>query len=154
VLGIDPGTIKMGWAIMQHQGSNVSLLECGCFKEKTTMAMSRRLLSMHYHLCDVVKKYKPDVVCIEKAFVGVNAASALSLGCARGVVMVVAEMCGARIQERSASAAKKGLTGKGRATKEEVIQAVNRFFSIQAGEDAADAVAMAFSADGIGGISR
>jgi len=148
-LGIDPGTIKMGWAVMRHEGSTVTLLECGCFKEKPTNTMPKRLAGMHRNLCALMEKYHPNIVCLEKAFVGVNAASALSLGCARGVIMVVTELYGSTLQQRSPSMAKKSLTGRGRATKEDMIQTVHRFFGVHASEDAADAVALAFSADNL-----
>jgi crossover junction endodeoxyribonuclease RuvC len=146
-LGIDPGTIKMGWAVMCHKGNAVTLLDCGLFKEKASSPMPKRLLGMHNNLCAAMKKYRPDVVCLEKAFVGINAASALSLGCARGIVMMVAESLGAILQEQAPNGAKKNLTGRGHATKEDMIQAVHRFFGVNVDEDVADAVAMAFSAN-------
>jgi crossover junction endodeoxyribonuclease RuvC len=146
-LGIDPGTIKMGWAVMCHKGNTVTLVDCGLFKEAASGTMPKRLLSMHNNLCAVMKRYGPDIVCLEKAFVGINAASALSLGCARGIVMMVAEAHNAIVQEKSPNAAKKNLTGRGHATKEDMMQTVHRFFGVNVSEDVADAVAMAFSAN-------
>lgn len=147
VLGIDPGTVKMGWAVMRHDGGHVTLLECGCFKEKASKSMPQRLAGMYRNLCSIMVQYSPDLVCLEKAFVGENPASALSLGCVRGVVMIASEMHEATLQERSPNTAKKGLTGFGNATKEDVMCTVHRFFGRRANEDAADAVALAFSAD-------
>ena len=145
-VGIDPGTIRMGWAVLRYEGSAVALLECGCFKESSKISLPQRLAGFHRNLCALMERYKPSVVCLEKAFVGTNAASALSLGCARGTIMVVAELYGARVQEHAPNAIKKNLTGRGRATKEDIVATVERFFGVKAGEDAADAVAIAFTA--------
>jgi crossover junction endodeoxyribonuclease RuvC len=146
VIGIDPGTIQMGWAIMRHDGGSVHIIDCGCWVASAKKPMAQRLQMMYCHLCRVIEQHSPHIVCLEKAFVGANAASALSLGCARGIVLLAAAQNDMTVQEIAPNSAKKNLTGRGHATKEDMIHTVQCLFGMTVNADAADAVALALSA--------
>lgn len=153
IIGIDPGTAITGFGIIQRVGSRedkgapkVKLVEFGCVKTPAGEKMPKRLLQLRRELKKKVKEFAPQEMIIERLFFNTNAKTAISVGQARGVVMLVAAECGLPIFEYTALQAKKELTGYGRADKKEVEKAVKRELRIRrkiTPDDAADALAVA-----------
>jgi crossover junction endodeoxyribonuclease RuvC len=104
-----------------------------------------RLREIHDGLCEVIGEQKPDWAAVEEVFMARNPMSALKLGHARGVAMLAASRHGLPVREYSALAVKQGVTGYGKADKEQVQQMVRALLQLSASpsQDAADALAVA-----------
>lgn len=154
ILGIDPGTAKMGWGVIQYKkekikdkkGGGVKLVGYGCFVTPVGEKMERRLLSIFRDVRRVVKEQKPDLIILESLFFNTNAKTAISVGQARGVVMLAAAEAKTPLMEYTALQAKMALTGYGRSKKPEIQAAVKKFLGCREKirpDDAADALALA-----------
>jgi len=147
ILGVDPGTASTGWgAIRKIINNKIELLGYGCVRTPADMDMPKRLLLLKNELSGIIGKYKPDSIVVERLFFNTNVKTAISVGQARGVVMLVAAQHKAEFFEYTALQAKKELTGYGRAGKEEMQKATADFLGIAdkiKPDDAADALALA-----------
>lgn len=152
ILGIDPGIGRTGYAILEQNGKDISLVECGCITTKVGTAEADRLLEIQTDLKNLIKKFKPDAVCIESLFFATNAKTAMSVGQARGVVMVTAAEEKLKIIELTPLQVKIAATGYGKADKSQVqrmIVTLLKLKKVPKPDDAADACAIAWA-----GISR
>ena len=146
ILGIDPGTATTGFGIIKTSSKKMTLIEFGVIKTKAGEEMPKRLLKLRKELKKVVKEFEPKIMVIERLFFNTNAKTAMTVGQARGVVMLVAAETKLPVLEYTALQAKKELTGYGRADKKEVEKAVKRHLNIRRKikpDDAADALAIA-----------
>jgi len=149
VLGIDPGTARMGWGIVDYRKRKSKPLRAvsyGCFETAKEWEMPRRLWQLHKELRHLVKEAKPDEVVVERLFFNANAKTAMSVGQARGVVMLVSAQAHLPLYEYTALEAKLALTGYGRAKKDEVQLGVQDILGLEETirlDDEADALAMA-----------
>jgi crossover junction endodeoxyribonuclease RuvC len=149
VLGIDPGTLKLGWAIVDaHDFSSVTRVASGCLVlGKSTTLIAERLHQLHVQLRVVIAQHKPTVLAIETAFFGENAQSALRIGEARGVVLMLAAEFGLDVNEIPPATIKRRIAGNGRASKEQVYQMCLQHLQCDdfkpASADESDAVAIA-----------
>lgn len=130
VLGIDPGTQLCGFGIVEDQGQQLRCLACGTIKTMTSRDndegsnLPQRLLVIYDNLTQLIKKYQPKVMAVESVFHAANAQSALKLGHARGVILMTAAQHGLDVFEYAPRSIKKGLTGSGAASKEQVQKMV------------------------------
>ena len=143
VMGIDPGTRCMGWAVIEKQDRSLLLKECGAISS-SSRSVSERLVHIHKTLSTIMERFKPSCLVIEKVFVAKNPSSALTLGYARGIAMMTAALYESDIQEYAATTVKKRLTGYGHASKEQMVAMIERLFRVSLPHDVADAVALAF----------
>jgi crossover junction endodeoxyribonuclease RuvC len=149
VLGIDPGTLKVGWAIVDSLGINsIQRSDSGCLVlGKSTAPIADRLFQLHLQLREIIDRFRPDVLAIESAFFGDNARSALRIGESRGVVLMLAAEFGLEVDEIPPATIKRRIAGNGRATKEQVYQMTLQHLQCNdfspASEDESDAVAIA-----------
>lgn len=146
ILGIDPGTATTGFGIIKTASKKVRLVEFGCIKTEAGEDMSKRLLKLRKELKKLIKEFQPRTMVIERLFFNTNAKTAMTVGQARGVVMLVAAECRLPVFEYTALQAKLALTGYGRADKKEVEKAVKRELKVRRRikpDDAADALAVA-----------
>lgn len=122
VLGIDPGSQVVGWAIAEsNQRGQLARIDSGAWTlGRAPTAMGIRLHRLHLHLMEVFDKYQPQEVALEAAFFGKNAQSALRIGEARGVVLMTAESFGVPLVELTPATVKARVAGTGAATKEQV----------------------------------
>lgn len=155
VLGVDPGSRNLGFGIVEKSGNQLTVLTHGTVSlfhkeykniepDETTPS---RLKEIYTELSQVIQKYKPSILAVEKVFFAKNALSALKLGQARGVVLVVGAMHDLEIYEYSATEIKSKITGHGRAEKEQVAKMLELMLGKQnfATLDASDALAIAVS---------
>lgn len=126
-------------------GPSITYVECGVLKVPEEEAMARRLWRIAEGIGEVIGELGPGVVALEAAFHGVNAASALKLGQARGAIMVVAAGRGLDLYEYPPAMVKKAVAGHGRATKAEIQARVQLLCRLRRPPtaDAADALAVA-----------
>ncbi|MAJ29017.1 crossover junction endodeoxyribonuclease RuvC [bacterium TMED181] len=145
-LGIDPGLAKMGWGVIDVAGPGFRLVEFGSLKTGGDQSHAERLLAVDVEITRVIEKFQPEACAIEEVFQGKNARSALVAGEARGVSIVACARLGLPVKEISASEVKLGVTGNGRASKEQVQAMVQRILGLAEPPkpaDAADALAVA-----------
>ncbi len=146
VLGIDPGTIVVGYGIMDAVGvARFEYVECGVLRASTTLTVDQRLLELASGLEEVIAEFQPTCLAIESAFHGLNASSALKLAEARGALKLVAGRNGLQISEYAPAKIKRAMVGNGRATKAAVQGRVSVLCRLQTvpSADAADALAIA-----------
>jgi crossover junction endodeoxyribonuclease RuvC len=145
VLGIDPGLQKTGWGIIEADGNNLSFVACGLIKTNTTLSLPERLAEIYEGLNKVIYDFEPESAAIEKTFVNRNPESALKLGQARGVAMVVPANNGINIEEYAPNMVKKSLVGTGHASKEQMGMMVKTLLPKigKISHDEADALAIA-----------
>ncbi|HQG79169.1 MAG TPA: crossover junction endodeoxyribonuclease RuvC [bacterium] len=148
VIGIDPGTAKMGYGVVRvgKDGKNVKLLKSDVIVTHPDLEPENRLKFLYESLTSILKKYNPDVMVIEKLFFNTNAKTAIAVGQARGISMLTAANQKIKVDEFTALEAKLVLTGYGRSDKKVMQEAVKTTLNLDnkvMSDDANDAVAMA-----------
>jgi crossover junction endodeoxyribonuclease RuvC len=145
-LGIDPGTAITGYGILDIDGDIIKVIDYGCIKTSSKNKASDRLTQICRDVKKLISKHKPKWVAVEKLFFGSNVTTAMSVGQARGVIILAAAQAGVDIAEYTPLEVKMALTGYGRADKQQMQQMVKRLLkleSIPKPDDAADALAIA-----------
>ncbi|MFC1722438.1 crossover junction endodeoxyribonuclease RuvC [Patescibacteria group bacterium] len=146
ILGIDPGTASMGYGVIKIHENRPVLKSTSVIKTSPEMDMHKRLGVLYSNLDDIAKTFKPELVVIESLFFNTNTKTAITVGQARGISMLVAAHNNASVVEYTALQAKKILTGYGRSDKKEMQQAVKKILGLSnhiKSDDANDGVAMA-----------
>lgn len=145
VLGIDPGLSTTGYGFVE--GSHPPrALRAGVVRTDTEMTTPERLAELHNALTEVVAEVTPDVIALETIFTNRNLQTAISVGRASGVALLVAAQAGIPVFEYVPTAVKSAVTGDGSANKEQVQQMVMRLLRLQSAPkpaDASDALAIA-----------
>lgn len=153
ILGIDPGIRNTGWGVIESNGARLRHLGNGVIKPDPKVSDSARLATIADGLAAVIADHAPDCAAIEEIFVAKSAASALKLGMARGVAMMVCGQHHLTVTEIAARLVKKTVTGTGTADKRQIQDMVNRLLNVQAANaDAADALAIAIASGGVMGV--
>lgn len=148
ILGIDPGSRVMGYALLtatDERSPKLAYVECGVLQAREGEPLDRRLGEIARGLTEVIAELRPDVVAVEDVFHAANARSALALGQARGAALAVAGMAGVPVFAYPPATVKQAVTGRGRATKEQVSHMVCVLVGLRRAprSDAADALAVA-----------
>lgn len=147
VLGIDPGTAVTGYGVVvRAPGGRVRLLECGVIRTSAGEPLARRIRDVFEGIGGLLERHRPHAVAVEDVYQGKNARSALTLGHARGAILLAASLHEIPIAEYTAPEVKKAVVGTGRATKDQVGYMVQQQLRLKAPpspEDAADGVAVA-----------
>ena len=146
ILGIDPGSQRTGYGILDARGNNLSPVAWGVIRTDPAEPFFDRLHKIHEALSEVIRLHRPTEAVVEKVFLAKNPASALKLGHARGAVIVTCRTHGLPVHEYGAKEVKLSVTGFGAATTEQVGGMVCRLLGIRkpVPPDASDALAMAF----------
>jgi crossover junction endodeoxyribonuclease RuvC len=145
ILGIDPGSLVTGWGLVQVDGNHLTHIAHGTIATSSAYTQGARLRRIHQGIQEVLSKFRPSGVSLERVFFARNAASALKLGQARGVALLAAAEHEIAVFEYSAAEIKVAVTGFGQATKQQVQKMVTVLLCLR-GEvvvDAADALAAA-----------
>ena len=148
ILGIDPGTRVVGYGAVVAAPGAARLLACGAIDAGGRDAVPTRLARIARDVALLVRRLRPRVVVVEKAFHAVNAKSALRIGEGRGVVLAVAADQGVEVAEYPPAVAKKAIGGHGAASKEQVRAMVKTILGIEVpleSMDASDALALALA---------
>jgi crossover junction endodeoxyribonuclease RuvC len=146
ILGLDPGTNVMGYAVILVQLSKVKLLQFGVINMGKYGAHELKLKKIFDRVLAMVDEFKPDEVALEAPFFGKNVQSMLKLGRAQGVAMAAALYREVPITEYAPKKVKQSVTGNGNASKEQVAKMLMQIFSIKEMPrllDASDALAVA-----------
>jgi crossover junction endodeoxyribonuclease RuvC len=145
VLGIDPGTAACGYGIVQEKGSRLRAVDFGWWKTPATSRPEERLKIIYQGVEALIERERPDAVALEESFVGADARTALSVGQARGAVLVAAALAGVECAEYAPARVKQAVCGYGRAEKAQVqkmVQAILRLDAPPTPDHAADALAV------------
>lgn len=148
ILGIDPGTAITGYGLIDVDGSKIKVGACGCILTPAKQNQSIRLLHIFNELEIIIKKTKPDVLAIEKLFFINNIKTAMTVGEARGVCLLVAEKNKVPIFEYTPLQVKQSLTGYGKAEKKQIqmmVKMILKLKEIPKPDDMADALAIAIT---------
>lgn len=146
VLGIDPGTARMGYGVIDTTGGIPSLIDYGIAETHPTESMPDRLLQLYGNIRLLLQEHDPDVMAVEKLFFARNVTTALAVGQARGVVLLAAAEKGIPVREYSPSEVKHAIVGYGKADKaqiQEMVRIILGLDQIPRPDDAADALAVA-----------
>jgi len=145
VIGIDPGTASCGYGIVHEKDGRLRAIDHGWWKTSAAERPELRLKKIFDAVVELVELHQPDAVAIEESFVGVDARTALSVGQARGAVMVAAANAGIDCSEYSPARVKQVVCGYGRAEKQQIQRMVKVILGLQvepATSHAADALAV------------
>lgn len=147
VIGVDPGTLHLGWGVLRSEGNRVSHLAHGVIDSPSSDPLARRLVNIERCLMEVIERYQPTVGSVEALFFHKDAQSAAKLGHARGVVLLLLARAGLEVHEYPPARVKSTVAGHGRADKGQVVRMMQRLLAldIPPREDAADALALAFT---------
>ncbi len=146
VVGIDPGTAACGYGIVHESGGRLEAILHGCWSTPSGEDPALRLKTIYDGVADLIAQHAPDAVALEESYVGADARIALSVGQARGVVLVAAANAGVACCEYAPARVKQSICGYGRADKQQVQRMVKMILSLPelpTPNHAADALAVA-----------
>jgi len=146
ILGIDPGTITMGYGVVEEEENELNLVDCGTLTTAPNTPLAQRLHTLYLGLLELIARYQPSEVAIEEPFVAKNVRSALAVGQAIGMAMVAATEKGIPIHQYTPTHVKQAVSSYGHSGKEQVQEMVRiqlGLSSIPQPSDAADALAVA-----------
>lgn len=130
IIGIDPGTLMLGFGIIMQQQQTLQLIEMGALNLGGIADPYERLYKIHEKVISLIRLHQADAFAIEAPFYGKNVQSMLKLGRAQGVALAAALQTGLKACEYSPRKIKKSITGNGNASKEQVslmLQRILRF---------------------------
>ena len=144
-IGIDPGTIRTGYGVVQRMGSQLRWMASGTIATDGRLPMEERLLFIHTHLEKILTTYAPNQAAVEDVFFSKNAKSSLKLGQVRGAIMLTLARRGIPVSSFPPALVKRSVVGSGRADKSQVQRVVQAIPGLKAlpGQDEGDALAVA-----------
>ena len=147
VLGIDPGLRATGWGVIDIAAGRLMHVANGVIKPDPALPDAQRLSRIADDLAAVIATHEPECAAIEEIFVAKSAKSALKLGMARGVAIMICGQATLHVHELAARLVKKTITGTGTADKRQIQDMVSRLLGVTpTNADAADALAIAIAA--------
>jgi crossover junction endodeoxyribonuclease RuvC len=145
ILGIDPGTARLGYGVIQG-GIHPALLDAGVIETWPDQDMPGRLVTLYEAVQELIEEFQPDRIAVEKLFFARNVTTAIAVGQARGVVLLAAAQGGIHVSEFSPSEIKHAIAGYGKADKQQMQEMVRLILNLTVTpqpDDAADALAVA-----------
>jgi len=146
ILGIDPGTSRIGFAIIEKNQDLLKVIDYGCI-EIRTKNKAQRLVYLFNKISDIIRNRDPDLIAVEDLYFFKNQKTAFSVSEARGVILMAAAKQKRKLIEPTPLQVKQALTGYGRASKQQVQKMVERIFGFKEcpqPDDVADALSIAF----------
>ena len=131
ILGVDPGTNILGYAVLEVTGKNLKVLNFGVFHLEKYEDHHEKLKEIFLQLQEIIESYLPKQLAIEAPFYGKNVQSMLKLGRAQGVAMAAAMTMGLEIQEYAPKKIKQSITGNGNASKEQVAAMLQTLLTLK-----------------------
>jgi crossover junction endodeoxyribonuclease RuvC len=147
ILGLDPGLRRTGWGVIACEGARISHVAHGVIVPDPELAFAERLRALFDGIEAVIAAHAPAEAAVEETFMNSNAASALKLGHARAMALVVPARAGLPVAEYAATVVKKAVVGTGGADKAQVGWMIARLLPTagKTAADAADALAVAIA---------
>jgi crossover junction endodeoxyribonuclease RuvC len=146
VLGVDPGTIRTGWGVVCRNGPRLQGIDAGVIAARRDAPLEERLLVMHRGLCAVIARHAPSCMAVEDVFAK-HVRSALTLGQARGVVLLAGALAELEVSSYSPALVKRSVAGRGQAPKDQLARIVGAMLGWRdlPAADATDALAIAIT---------
>lgn len=144
-LGIDPGTARLGYGLIRG-GLQPKLIDAGLIETWPDEPMPDRLVTLYEGVQGLLEEFEPDMLAIEQLFFARNVTTAITVGQARGVVILAAAQAKVPVSEYTPSEIKQAVTGYGKADKpqmQEMVRMILNLKSVPRPDDAADALAIA-----------
>jgi crossover junction endodeoxyribonuclease RuvC len=133
ILGLDPGSLKTGFGLIDKQGSTLKLVDAGCLTCGKDWELPRRLAHICRELRGLLDTCSPVLAALESPFHGMNSRSLIVLAQARGALLATLGLAGIEIREYSPAEVKSSVTGNGRADKDQVSRMVQLLLGLQTG---------------------
>lgn len=146
ILGIDPGTAITGYGIIDRQFNNYRVVDYGSIQTQAHTPMEERLCKIYEGMRWLIKEYEPDEIAVEELFFNRNVTTAITVGQARGVIILAAAQSGVKVNEYTPLQVKQAITGYGNAEKKQVQFMVKNILGlprVPSPDDVADALAIA-----------
>lgn len=146
-LGLDPGTLRLGWGVVCREGSRLTHVAHGIIRLDPAASLAARLSVIDVELAGLIALHRPSSGAVEGIFFHKDAQAAAKLGHARGVMLLALQRANMEIAEYAPAFVKRSVTGRGRADKAQVGQMVRALLGLSevVGHDAADALALAIT---------
>jgi crossover junction endodeoxyribonuclease RuvC len=147
-MGIDPGTATTGFGVIEHNHGKFKFVDAGVIVTPPTMAMPDRLMMLHEELTQVIADTTPEQAAVELLYFSTNVTTAISVGQARGVILLCLAEAGLTPAEYTPMQIKQAVTGYGGAKKPQIQEMVKTLLSlaqIPKPDDAADGLAIAMT---------
>jgi crossover junction endodeoxyribonuclease RuvC len=148
ILGIDPGTARVGWAIVDPAHINSTGVSYGCLTTETNDIPELRLKKIYEDLLTIIDTYHPDCLSVEELFFSTNVKTAISVGQARGVILLAASMRSIPVFSYTPNVVKQTICGVGNADKKQVqymVKQIVKLKEVPKPDDTADALALALT---------
>ena len=146
ILGIDPGTATTGYGVIRSEKGKIQAVGYGCILTKSSGGLENRLVTIFDELTEIIKKFKPEMIAVEELFFASNAKTAISVGHARGVILLACSKAKIPVYEYTPLQIKQAVCGYGRADKQQIqkmVKALLNLEKIPKPDDAADGLAIA-----------
>lgn len=148
VLGIDPGTGRLGWSIVEKEKGREVLIDCGCIETPAHTDLNVRLEIIFTELNRIIKEFRPDDASIEDLFFATNRKTVMSVGAARGVALLACQLAHLKIASYTPLQIKSAITGYGSADKRQVefmVRQILKVKELRQIDDTIDAIAAALT---------
>ncbi len=146
ILGIDPGTLIMGYGIIEADEDKITMVGCGALTGQARSPIGERLSYLYGALGEIITRYQPDAVAVEQPFVAKNVKSALAVGRAQAVAILASANRGIPVHEYTPTQVKQRVADYGASSKEQIQEMVRLqlgLSQVPESSDAADALAVA-----------
>jgi crossover junction endodeoxyribonuclease RuvC len=146
ILGIDPGTVVMGYGVIEAENDKTTLIDSDAIVTQERSPIGERLSYMYHRLLEIIARHQPDAVAIEQPFMAKNVKAALAVGRAQAIAILAAADKGIPTYEYTPAQVKQRVTNYGASTKEQVQEMVKLqlgLAQVPQPTDAADALAVA-----------
>ncbi|MBH26415.1 MAG: crossover junction endodeoxyribonuclease RuvC [Candidatus Marinimicrobia bacterium] len=148
IIGFDPGLSHTGYAVLNKEGNNINLVQCGLISPKRNKSLSERLFTIFLETNKLLEDFNPNLVVIENVFYGKNVQSAIKLGQAKASIMLSSEKYNIDMVDYTPREIKQSIVGNGAASKEQVEFMVKKIFKLDdtmlKRNDISDAIAVAW----------
>ncbi|MEE3333121.1 MAG: crossover junction endodeoxyribonuclease RuvC [Ruminococcus sp.] len=148
ILGIDPGYAIVGWGLVEYRNNTYKPLRYGAVTTDADMDFNQRLKVIFDDMSEIISRFKPDAVAIEKLYFTTNQKTAIMVAEARGVILLSAKQASLPIYEYTPLQVKTAVTGYGKAKKPQVMEMTRRLLKlpeVPKPDDTADALAIAIT---------
>jgi crossover junction endodeoxyribonuclease RuvC len=146
ILGIDPGTLVMGYGVIESDNDDIEFVDCGALTEPERSPIGERLSHMYNQLIKIIQKHQPDAVAVEQPFIAKNVRSAMAIGRAQAIALLAAANKGIPTFEYTPTQIKMRVANYGASSKEQIQEMVKLqlgLAEVPQPNDAADALAVA-----------
>ncbi len=130
IIGFDPGLSHTGYAVLNKEGNNINLVQCGLISPKRNKSLSERLFTIFSETNKLIKDFNPNLVVIENVFYGKNVQSAIKLGQAKSSIMLSSEKYNVDMVDYTPREIKQSIVGNGSASKEQVEFMVKKQYMV------------------------